>query len=234
MAIGTNITRISFIRLLEKTGEIDKLIDELSKINNINDIVKFTTLNYRFVWLLELLHKDKVKFKKYIQQFNRLPKELKDFQDTIYNLSDEFMKSQVFKLFENNYKNSIWKETQNEITSYGALGFIGKHLVEVLKQEGYDVTGIDIAVVDYDGYLKADITYFEDVWRIFKENKGFDMVIHLAGEVGRINGEEYPQKMLYVNEIGTLNLINLSLEYDSKLVYFSSSEVYGTLLTKKK
>ena len=107
MAIGTNITRISFIRLLEKTGEIDKLIDELSKINNINDIVKFTTLNYRFVWLLELLHKDKVKFKKYIQQFNRLPKELKDFQDTIYNLSDEFMKSQVFKLFENNYKNSI-------------------------------------------------------------------------------------------------------------------------------
>lgn len=115
----------------------------------------------------------------------------------------------------------------------GALGFIGKHLVEVLKQEGYDVTGIDIAVVDYDGYLKADITYFEDVWRIFKENKGFDMVIHLAGEVGRINGEEYPQKMLYVNEIGTLNLINLSLEYDSKLMYFSSSEVYGTLFDKK-
>lgn len=115
----------------------------------------------------------------------------------------------------------------------GALGFIGKRLFAALKKEGYDVLGVDLVIADYDDYIRADITYFEDVWKLFKENDGFDMVIHLAGEVGRLNGEEYPQRMIYVNEVGTLNLIKMCLEYNSKLIYFSSSEVYGTLFDQK-
>jgi nucleoside-diphosphate-sugar epimerase len=115
----------------------------------------------------------------------------------------------------------------------GSLGFIGKRLFSRLKEEGHDVVGIDLAIGDYDDYIRADITYFEDVWRLFKENNGFDMVIHLAGEVGRLNGEEYPQRMIYVNEIGTLNLVRMCLEYNSKLVYFSTSEVYGSLFDEK-
>jgi len=54
----------------------------------------------------------------------------------------------------------------------------------------------------------------------------------MAGEVGRMVGEEHPQKMMYVNNIGTLNLIKLCLEYDARLVYFSTSEVYGHLFDK--
>jgi len=115
----------------------------------------------------------------------------------------------------------------------GALGFIGKRLFKTLKKEGHDVLGIDLIIADYDDYVRADITYFEDVWKQFKENDGFDMVIHLAGEVGRLNGEEYPQRMIYVNEVGTLNLIKMCLEYNAKLVYFSTSEVYGTLFDEK-
>jgi len=115
----------------------------------------------------------------------------------------------------------------------GALGFIGKRLFAALKKEGYDVLGIDLVIADYDDYIRADITYFEDVWKQFKENNGFDMVIHLAGEVGRLNGEEYPQRMIYVNDVGTLNLIKMCLEYNSKLMYFSTSEIYGTLFDEK-
>ncbi|HCI29642.1 MAG TPA: NAD(P)-dependent oxidoreductase [Fervidobacterium sp.] len=115
----------------------------------------------------------------------------------------------------------------------GAMGFIGKHLVKALKDHGYDIIGIDLAVADSDNYVRADITYFEDVWKIFKESNGFDIVLHLAGEVGRLNGEEYPQRMIYVNEIGTLNLLQLCLEYNSKLVYFSTSEIYGKLFDEK-
>ncbi|MBM7560307.1 NAD-dependent epimerase/dehydratase family protein [Marinitoga litoralis] len=115
----------------------------------------------------------------------------------------------------------------------GALGFIGKSLFAALKKEGYEVQGIDLVIADYDDYIRADITYFEDVWKLFKDNNGFDMVIHLAGEVGRLNGEEYPQRMIYVNEFGTLNLIKMCIEYKSKLVYFSTSEVYGTLFDEK-
>jgi len=102
-----------------------------------------------------------------------------------------------------------------------------------LKNHGYDVIGIDLAIADSENYVRADITYFEDVWRIFKESNGFDVVLHLAGEVGRLNGEEYPQRMIYVNEIGTLNLLQLCLEYNSKLVYFSTSEIYGKLFDEK-
>ncbi len=115
----------------------------------------------------------------------------------------------------------------------GALGFIGKRMVEFLRNEGHEVVGIDLTIADYDEYVRADITYFEDVWKVFKENNGFDIVIHLAGEVGRLNGEEYPQRMIYVNEVGTLNLIRLCLEYGSKLVYFSTSEIYGKLFDEK-
>ena len=115
----------------------------------------------------------------------------------------------------------------------GALGFIGKRLFAALKKEGYDVLGIDLVIADYDDYIRADITYFEDVWKQFKENNGFDMVIHLAGEVGRLNGEEYSQRMIYVNEVGTLNLIKMCLEYNTKLMYFSTSEIYGTLFDEK-
>jgi len=115
----------------------------------------------------------------------------------------------------------------------GAMGFIGKYMIRALKNHGYDVTGIDLAIADSENYVRADITYFEDVWRIFKESNGFDVVLHLAGEVGRLNGEEYPQRMIYVNEIGTLNLLQLCLEYNSKLVYFSTSEIYGKLFDEK-
>jgi nucleoside-diphosphate-sugar epimerase len=56
----------------------------------------------------------------------------------------------------------------------------------------------------------------------------------MAGEVGRMVGEEHPQKMMYVNNIGTLNLIKLCLEHNTRLVYFSTSEVYGRLFDKGK
>lgn len=110
----------------------------------------------------------------------------------------------------------------------GALGFIGSYLVPYLRDQNCDVTTSDVHVRDYSDYLRADITSFEDLYRIFKR-EDIDIVIHMAGEVGRMVGEEHPQKMMYVNNIGTLNLVKLCLEYNSRLVYFSTSEVYGRL-----
>lgn len=113
----------------------------------------------------------------------------------------------------------------------GALGFIGSFLVPYLTEQGHEVVSSDVHVRDYDDYVRADVTLFEDLYKIFKK-ENIDQVIHMAGEVGRMVGEEHPQKMLYVNNIGTLNLIKLCLEYNAKLVYFSTSEVYGRLFDK--
>lgn len=115
----------------------------------------------------------------------------------------------------------------------GALGFIGSFLVPYLTEQGHEVVSSDVHVRDYADYVRADVTSFEDLYKIFKK-EDIDQVIHMAGEVGRMVGEEHPQKMVYVNNIGTLNLIKLCLEYDCRLVYFSTSEVYGRLFDKGK
>jgi dTDP-glucose 4,6-dehydratase len=113
----------------------------------------------------------------------------------------------------------------------GALGFIGRYLVPHLKRADYDVVSLDVHVRDYSDYVRADVTSFEDLHHIFAK-EGVNTVIHMAGEVGRMVGEEHPQKMIYVNNIGTLNLVRLCLEHNCRLVYFSTSEVYGRLLDK--
>lgn len=110
----------------------------------------------------------------------------------------------------------------------GSLGVIGTHLMRYLRQQGQDVIGTDVLIRDYDDYVRADITAFEELYRIFRKYN-VDTVVHMAGEVGRLRGEEYPQKMIYVNDVGTLNIVNLCLEHDCKLVFFSTSEVYGNL-----
>jgi len=122
---------------------------------------------------------------------------------------------------------------KNRIFITGALGTIGSFLVPYLKKRDYNILSTDIQVRDYSDYVRADITHFEDLWNIFNKEK-IDLVIHMAGEVGRINGEEHPQKMVYVNDVGTLNLIKICLEYKCRLVYFSTSEVYGHLFNKEK
>ncbi len=111
----------------------------------------------------------------------------------------------------------------------GALGVIGGHLTKSLRASGHEVIGADLAIRDYTDYVRADVTAFEDLYRIFRERRP-DVVIHMAGEVGRMVGEMHPQRMVYVNNVGVLNVIQLCLEHKAKLIYFSTSEVYGHLL----
>ena len=111
----------------------------------------------------------------------------------------------------------------------GALGVIGNHLTGALRSAGYSVIGADLAMRDYSDYVRADVTSFEDLHRIGKQGH-VDVVVHMAGEVGRMVGESYPQRMIYVNDVGAVNVIQFCLDQGAKLVYFSTSEVYGHLL----
>lgn len=115
------------------------------------------------------------------------------------------------------------------VLATGALGVIGNHLTRLLRDRGYEVIGADLAIRDYSDYVRADVTSFEDLYRIGKKHK-IDVVIHMAGEVGRMVGETHPQRMVHVNAVGATNVIQLCLEQNAKLIYFSTSEVYGHLL----
>ncbi len=99
---------------------------------------------------------------------------------------------------------------------------IGTHLMERLGA----AYGMDNVQYDSDDYSRGDVTSYEELHHIFKKYAP-DMVIHAAGEVGRLNGEQYPNRMLETNAIGTLNIARLCLDHNTSLINFSTSEVYG-------
>ncbi len=74
--------------------------------------------------------------------------------------------------------------------------------------------------------MRADVCEYHELERVFREWP-IEHVFHLAGEVGRENGELFPRRCVDINVSGTLNLIQLCREYGARLYFASSSEVYG-------
>ena len=124
----------------------------------------------------------------------------------------------------------------------GGTGFIGSHTVVQLLEDGRDVVIVDnlsnskLCVLDrikaITGktcrFYKADLLDFEDIDRIFKENKDIDSVIHFAGL--KAVGESVAKPMYYYhnNITGTLNLCKAMSDNGVKEIVFSSSAtVYG-------
>lgn len=118
----------------------------------------------------------------------------------------------------------------------GGLGVIGSRLTTTLREQGYDVKVTDHRILSREGYMRADVCEYQELDRVFREWP-IEHVFHLAGEVGRENGELFPRRCVDINVSGTLNLIQLCREYGARLFFASSSEVYGergaeTLLTE--
>lgn len=110
----------------------------------------------------------------------------------------------------------------------GGLGVIGRRLTTRLKERGYETVATDVRILKEDGYRRGDITQYVEMDRIFKEHR-VEHVFHLAGEVGRVNGEEFPRRAVDINVSGTINLAQLCLEHGSRLYFASTSEVYSGL-----
>ena len=108
----------------------------------------------------------------------------------------------------------------------GGLGTVGSVLVEGLRAKGYDVWFCDLFHYHDQRYLRCDIGQYRQLERVFLGNS-FDYVYHLAAEFGRWNGEDYYDTLWTTNCIGTKNLIRLQEKYKFKMIFFSSSEVYG-------
>jgi nucleoside-diphosphate-sugar epimerase len=108
----------------------------------------------------------------------------------------------------------------------GGLGVIGRRLAAQLREHGYDVKVTDLAIRKEPDYLRADVTRYVELAEVFRTWK-IDHVFHLAGEVGRENGEQFPRRCVDINVSGTLNLIQLCLEHGARLYFASTSEIYG-------
>src|SRR6185503_8833490 len=66
----------------------------------------------------------------------------------------------------------------------GHLGYIGSHLVDVLKREGHGVVGCDLGLFDgceWEPLVRPDVELKKDVRKIAPEDlRGVDCVMHLA------------------------------------------------------
>lgn len=117
----------------------------------------------------------------------------------------------------------------------GGAGFIGSHVAEELVNKGYPVTVLDDLsggfidnLVDGTKFVHGSINNVDLVNSLFQQEK-FEYVYHLAAYAAE--GLSHFIKCFNYNNnlIGSVNLINASINNDVKCFVFTSSiAVYGT------
>ena len=112
-----------------------------------------------------------------------------------------------------------------KILVIGGLGCVGTPLVNELKLRSHDVWVSDKAHHHNEKYIRCDISKFRQVEKLFEQN--FDYVYNLGAEFGRYNGEDFYETLWESNAIGMKNIIRLQEQKKFKMIFTSSSEVYG-------
>jgi len=107
----------------------------------------------------------------------------------------------------------------------GSMGTLGRPLVRELKSRGNEVWQVDLQHQPDENYIRADVTSYRQLERVFEQD--YDYVYHLAAEFGRINGEEYYDTLWQTNVIGTRNILEWQKKKGFRLIFASSSEIYG-------
>ena len=119
----------------------------------------------------------------------------------------------------------------------GGNGFLGRHLCESLLKEGNHVTSLDNYVsssagsldsllraypntlVDYEGDVRQTQALFA-----FKK---FDEIYHLACPASPLQYVKRPIDTLMTCVVGTDSVLQLAKECGAKVLFTSTSEVYG-------
>ncbi len=116
----------------------------------------------------------------------------------------------------------------------GAAGFIGSNLVAKHLADGDEVVGLDNLVTGKLANLAKlrssdQFTFIEfDVCdRLPPVSGHFDYVYHLASPASPPKYVEFPIETMLVNSIGTKNLLDFAKHSGARLLFASTSEVYG-------
>lgn len=119
----------------------------------------------------------------------------------------------------------------------GGSGFIGSHLVERLLKDGNEVHVFDVVPLEQAMNLKEvkdhpALHYFQGDLRKREDIETFwvpeaRVMYHLASVVGIKNYIADPLKLIDIVVIGTRYLLEVANRYGTKVVFSSTSEVYG-------
>jgi len=116
----------------------------------------------------------------------------------------------------------------------GGAGFVGSNLVKLLVKEGHSVVVVDNlhtgkkenleSIYKKIEFENVDIRNYELLKKI---TKNIDGVFHQAALTVVQDSFDKPEEYYDVNVVGTENIFNLAHENNFKVVYASSSSVYG-------
>lgn len=132
---------------------------------------------------------------------------------------------------------SMSEQGSGTVMVTGAAGFVGSFLVERLLDIGHDVYGIDLVALDGAlslgalkdhprfHYTQGDIRDLDSVASFFRPDAS--VVYHLASVVGVRRYMEDPLSLIDIAILGTRQLIGLCVEHGVRILFTSTSEVYG-------
>lgn len=118
----------------------------------------------------------------------------------------------------------------------GGAGFIGRHLVQALVDDGQVIIFDNLSNSSKEllrsisgefSFVKGDITNFDQISSVVS---GVDLVIHLAAMISVNDSIIHPEKTKRINVVGTENLLNACVANNVKnFIATSSAAVYGDL-----
>ena len=114
----------------------------------------------------------------------------------------------------------------------GSAGFIGSWLCDVLVGFGSSVTALDDLstgrLLNIDHLMSnANFKFIKSDVCTFKSNEQFDYILNMAGHASPDEYLTHPIETLQTSALGTFNMAELARKNDAKLLFASTSEVYG-------
>ena len=124
----------------------------------------------------------------------------------------------------------------------GSAGFVGSHLAEYYLDLGCTVVGIDNLLTGTQAnvelltkkqnfhFLKLDVTQnWQPVSELIHhlQIQNIKYVFHLASPAAPAHYQQYPLETLWANSIGLQNAINFANQNAAKVIFASTSEIYG-------
>lgn len=123
----------------------------------------------------------------------------------------------------------------------GAAGFVASHVVDALLARGERVYAIDSFVTGSPSNLEAASRHANfslltaDVAKeaekilgwLHEQGTGFDVILHMASPASPLDYKRLPIETLAVNAYGTDFCCRLASVFSARLLYTSTSEVYG-------
>ncbi len=115
----------------------------------------------------------------------------------------------------------------------GGAGFLGSWICDLLLMQGASVLCLD----NLSSGLRSNISSHldDDNFRFIEQDiclplsldRRIDLVIHMASRASPFEFKHYPVEILKANTLGLMTSLNVAKEHRSKLLYTSTSEIYG-------